>query len=60
MNKNDTLLRPAHLAKKLNVNLVTLWRWRQQNQIPQPIKIGRLVYWRESVIERWLLEKEKS
>lgn len=61
MNKNDMLLRPANLAKKLNVNLVTLWRWRRQGKIPQPINLGgRLIAWRKSTIEDWLSEKENS
>ncbi|WP_440876442.1 helix-turn-helix transcriptional regulator [Thalassotalea sp. PLHSN55] len=60
MEKNQ-LIRPRQLAKKLGINLVTLWRWRKQNKIPQPIQLGsHLIAWRESTIEEWLAEKEKT
>ncbi|MFT5964981.1 MAG: putative DNA-binding transcriptional regulator AlpA [Flavobacterium sp.] len=61
MSENKKLIRPQKLAQMLGVDLVTLWRWRKQNKIPQPIALGgRLIAWRESTIEEWLCEKENS
>lgn len=60
MTEKTILIRPQKLAEMLGVDLVTLWRWRKQNKIPQPISLGgRLIAWRLSTIEQWLSEKEK-
>ncbi|MBE0459946.1 helix-turn-helix transcriptional regulator [Pseudoalteromonas prydzensis] len=51
----NQIVRPNQLAKELDVSLCTLWRWRQQNKLPQPIQLGpRLVGWKREVIEEWL------
>ncbi|KGJ95576.1 helix-turn-helix transcriptional regulator [Colwellia psychrerythraea] len=61
MTENNKLIRPQKLAQMLDVDLVTIWRWRKQNKIPQPIALGgRLIAWRELTIEEWLSKKEKS
>ncbi len=33
---------------------MTLWRWLQERQFPQPIYIGRRRYWREADVIAWL------
>jgi len=37
---SDRIIRQAELAKILGVSSVTLWRWRQNNKFPAPIKLG--------------------
>ena len=60
MNEKNKLIRSKELSEKLGVNLVTLWRWRNQNKIPKPIQLSsKVIAWRESTIEKWLSEKEK-
>ena len=49
------ILRPKQLANMLGVSTTTLWRWRQQRALPEPIALGpRLVGWRREEIESWL------
>lgn len=61
MKKTTRIIRPKELAEMLGVTTVTLWNWRQQNKIPQPISFGtKFIGWKESVIETWLSEKENN
>ncbi|MNY36962.1 Prophage CP4-57 regulatory protein (AlpA) [compost metagenome] len=54
------IIRPTQLAEELGVSTTTLWRWRQQGVLPQPISLGpRLVGWDRSVINRWLESQKK-
>jgi predicted DNA-binding transcriptional regulator AlpA len=60
MTEKNILIRPQKLAEMLSVDPVTLYRWRKQNKMPQPILLGgRLIAWRLSTIEAWLSEKER-
>ena len=55
MKLKKQIVRPKQLAQELNVSMSTLWRWRQQNKLPQPLRLGtRLVGWRREVIDEWL------
>ncbi|KPH89198.1 hypothetical protein AMS57_18300 [Pseudoalteromonas undina] len=61
MKKTTRIIRPKELAEMLGVTTVTLWNWRQQNKIPQPISFGtKFIGWKESAIEAWLSEKENN
>ncbi|WP_076920534.1 AlpA family transcriptional regulator [Pseudoalteromonas sp. SK18] len=61
MKKTTRIIRPKELAEMLGVTTVTLWNWRQQNKIPQPISFGtKFIGWKESTIEAWLSEKENN
>ncbi|MFG0872560.1 helix-turn-helix transcriptional regulator [Aeromonas media] len=54
------IIRPTQLAEELGVSTTTLWRWRQQGIIPQPLSLGpRLVGWDRSVINQWLESQKK-
>ena len=57
---SDRIIRQAELAKILGVSSVTLWRWRQNNKFPAPIKLGggRMIGWRMSSILHWIDEQE--
>jgi len=55
------LLKIEDLANNLNISRSTIWRWRKQKIIPEPIAIGpRLVAWRASDIEDWLENIQKG
>ncbi len=58
IGQNLVLIKPAELAKCLGVSKITLWRWRNEHSIPQPIQLGpRMIGWRVSDIEIWLESK---
>jgi prophage regulatory protein len=49
------LIRPNELARVLGVSTVTLWKWRRDKILPEPIKIGpRFIAWEAEVIQDWL------
>ena len=49
------LVRPSQLSSQLGVSVTTLWRWRQQKIIPEPIALGkRIIGWEQSTIDEWL------
>jgi predicted DNA-binding transcriptional regulator AlpA len=48
-------IRPHQLAKILGVSTVTLWRWRKERILPEPMSIGpRFIGWQPSIIEQWI------
>jgi prophage regulatory protein len=49
------LLRRAEIFRILDVNPVTLWRWRKTGDFPAPIKLtsGNL-RWRKKDLDTWL------
>lgn len=52
---SQLIMRPSQLALELGVSKTTLWRWRQQGILPQPIALGpRLVGWDRNVINQWV------
>ena len=58
MSKKSLIIRYSELAKELGVSTSTLWRWRQDKVIPEPIFLGpRLLVWERVVIEQWLDSK---
>lgn len=58
MSKKSLVIRYSELANELGVSTSTLWRWRQDKVIPEPISLGpRLVVWERVVIEQWLESK---
>lgn len=59
---NDRIVRQAEVAVILGISSVTLWRWRQKGEFPEPIKLGsgRMVGWRLSCIQQWIDERDIS
>lgn len=55
MSTKTQIIRPAELARQLNVSLTTIWRWRLQGIIPQPVLLGsRIIGWDQDTIDEWL------
>ena len=60
-SKNLKHLRAKELSELLSVNPSTLWRWRRQNILPQPVEIGpNVVAWSHESIQQWLKEKANA
>ena len=49
--KKEMLISREATAKRLNVDLSTLWRWNKTGFL-KPVKIGRSVYYRELDLDR--------
>ncbi|MBI3605579.1 MAG: helix-turn-helix domain-containing protein [Nitrospirae bacterium] len=57
--ENRNLMSVSELSLYLNVKVKTLYGWIGQKEIPY-LKIGRLVRFEKTEIDRWLEEKKVS
>jgi predicted DNA-binding transcriptional regulator AlpA len=49
------IVRPAELASVLGVSTVTLWTWRRNGTLPEPMALGpRFIGWPKHVLNDWL------
>lgn len=48
------LTRPKPTAEHLQISIMTLHRWRQQADFPQPLKRGQIVLYDIAAIKGWL------
>lgn len=53
---NAALLTARDLARLLRIDPRTLRELRHAGEVPPPIKVGRLLRWRATEVERWLAE----
>ena len=51
----DQFLPARQVWKRYGVSSMTLWRWLKNTELkfPQPMRIGRLRYWRVSDLVEW-------
>ncbi|PKI01346.1 AlpA family transcriptional regulator [Glaciecola sp. 33A] len=55
MHFTQPFVRQHQLAEALSVSVVTLWNWRRQGYLPEPVQLGpRFVGWHRDVINEWL------
>lgn len=54
---SDKLLPVAQLRRRYSVCSRTLDRWLEDGILPQPVRINRYRYWRESDLERFERER---
>ena len=52
------LLTPEQVAEMLQIKLSTLYSWTHQRKIPH-LKVGRLVRFSQSDLEKWLQTKHR-
>lgn len=59
---NDRIIKPQEVCNLLGKSKRTIWRWyAKENLMPKPIIVqGAAVGWRESVLKKWLAEKENN
>ena len=50
------LLTVDEIARLLKVSNRTIWRMRSSGQLPEPVRIGGGVRWRQSEIKNWIEE----
>jgi predicted DNA-binding transcriptional regulator AlpA len=57
--EQPVLLKPATVARRLEIGQRTLWRWVSTGQFPQPdFRMGsKVVRWKAETLEAWI---EKS
>lgn len=48
------LLTAQEVVQMLSVSKSTLWRMRDSGKLPAPIRVGGIVRWRASDIQRWV------
>lgn len=49
------IIRPTQLAITLGVSTVTLWNWRRQGILPEPIQLGpRFIGWTAETLNEWI------
>lgn len=54
MTDQAELTKPAETAKALQISIATLYRWRKMPRFPQPLKIGRIVFYDVQAIKEWI------
>ena len=55
---DTTCLRVGDICDSLKISPSTLHRWVRENRFPRPMKIERVLMWRESAVAEWLESKE--
>ncbi len=58
MDKQMALLKPEDVAQRLNVALVTIYKWAHSGRLPC-IKLGKSVRFRQESVEKLLDQREK-
>lgn len=54
---DDPLLDPRALAAYLNITEEALEKWRASKRGPAFVRVGRLIRYRQSDVDRWLREQ---
>lgn len=48
------LSRISNVQEIVPISTSGLWKWVKEGKFPQPIKVGRATFWRNSDILHWL------
>lgn len=54
------LTRPKATAEALQISIATLYRWRKLPRFPQPVSIGKVVFYDVPAIKQWLSVEGES
>jgi prophage regulatory protein len=57
---NDRLLTERELRKDVPFSHVTIWRKIKSGEFPQPVRIGRSVYFSEREVQKWISDRLAS
>lgn len=51
----DTLIPQVEVQRRCGgVSAMTLWRYRRDDYMPQPVRLRNRLFWREQELEDWL------
>ena len=53
-------MRVADICDSLKISPSTLHRWVRENRFPRPVKLNRVLVWREAVVNEWLEDQGKG
>jgi predicted DNA-binding transcriptional regulator AlpA len=54
------IYRPTRLARLIDCDLSTIWRWRKTGVLPPPIQIGGVLGWTEDQLKQLFQERRES
>lgn len=54
------LTRPKATAEALQISIATLYRWRKMPRFPQPLVMGKVVFYDIVAIREWLAVEGES
>jgi predicted DNA-binding transcriptional regulator AlpA len=52
-DQNCQLLSAKTLARMLSLSVRSVWRLRAGQKLPEPVRVGGAIRWRQTDIERW-------
>ena len=59
MTQNN-MTRPKETAAALQISIATLYRWRKLPRFPQPVSMGKVVFYDVQAIKAWLTIEGES
>ena len=59
MTQNN-MTRPKETAAALQISIATLYRWRKLPRFPQPVSMGKVVFYDVAAIREWLTIEGES
>jgi len=59
MTQNN-MTRPKETAAALQISIATLYRWRKMPRFPQPVSMGKVVFYDVDAIKQWLTIEGES
>ena len=60
MTDQPELTRPKATAEALQISIATLYRWRKMPRFPQPVSMGKVVFYDVEAIKQWLTIEGES
>ena len=55
------IVRPRHLPQAVGLSEITIRRWRQRGEFPEPIRLGpQAIGWRRIDIDAWLASRRPA
>jgi predicted DNA-binding transcriptional regulator AlpA len=59
MTADDALWTPAALSRYLGIPVATLYQWRQRDEGPPAIRLGKHLRYRPEAVREWLRSQEE-
>ena len=59
MTADDGLWTPATLSRYLGIPVATLYQWRQRDEGPPAVRLGKHLRYRPEAVKEWLRSQEE-